>query len=70
MRLARLISFVLFSLLFAVAAQAQSVRWGSSESGMLNTVQLVFDSCAPDGEPQLPSYRESTAAGARHRFPV
>ncbi|WP_414660753.1 BatD family protein [Horticoccus sp. 23ND18S-11] len=44
----------LIPLLFAVAAQAQSVRWEPSDSGMANSVQLVFENCAPDGEPQLP----------------
>src|SRR5687767_10714792 len=37
------------------AAHAQTVRWELSDAGMPNAVQLVFENCTPDGEPQLPS---------------
>jgi hypothetical protein len=44
------------ALLFAFAASlglAQSVRW-ESEPGAGSTLLLVFDDCAPDGQPDLP----------------
>src|SRR4051812_30155142 len=56
MRLARLVSLLIFALLASAAARAQSVRWVPSEGGMASSaVQLVFDNCAPDGQPDLPS---------------
>ncbi|MBI4622659.1 MAG: BatD family protein [Verrucomicrobia bacterium] len=45
---------LLFALLFAVATRAQSVRWEAGESGIASQVQLVFENCAPDGQPDLP----------------
>jgi hypothetical protein len=42
-------------LLCAVSALAQTVHWEPSDSGMPNTVQLVFENCGPDGDPQLPA---------------
>ena len=39
--------------LFATAC-AQAVHWEPSESGMPNAVALVFDNCAPEGQPDLP----------------
>jgi hypothetical protein len=55
MRLVRLISSALFPLVVTAIAYAQSVRWMPSDSGVPNTVQLVFENCAPDGEPQPPA---------------
>ncbi|MBL9190004.1 MAG: BatD family protein [Opitutaceae bacterium] len=54
MRLARLIIFLLFPLL-AGLARAQSVRWEPADSGVSQAAMLVFEDCAPDGEPQLPA---------------
>ncbi len=35
--------------------QAQSVRWELADQGMMSAaVQLVFENCAPDGDPDLP----------------
>ena len=34
--------------------RAQSVRWQASDSGS-SAIQLVFEDCAPDGAPELPS---------------
>jgi hypothetical protein len=47
-------SLLLFALL-AVGAYAQSVSWEPSDSGIATAVQLVFDNCAPDGDPELPA---------------
>lgn len=36
-------------------AHAQSVRWELADQGMMSAaVQLVFENCAPDGDPDLP----------------
>lgn len=47
---------VLFLLVFTFVsgARAQSVRWESSDSGDPAELQLVFQDCAPEGDPQLP----------------
>ncbi|MBP9913627.1 MAG: BatD family protein, partial [Opitutaceae bacterium] len=57
MRLLRLLP--LFCLLFA-AAHAQSVQWQTGESGDPSDLQLVFDDCAPEGDPQLPSLADAS----------
>lgn len=45
----------LFLCLFGLAtAHAQSVRWESSDSGDPSELMLVFEDCAPEGDPQLP----------------
>ncbi|MBX3748696.1 MAG: BatD family protein [Opitutaceae bacterium] len=44
----------LFCLLVA-AACAQSVQWQASDSGDPSELQLVFENCAPEGDPALPS---------------
>lgn len=36
------------------AAHAQSVRWEAAGSGDSSEIQLVFENCAPEGDPQLP----------------
>jgi hypothetical protein len=39
-----------------VSARAQSVRWELADQGTLSTaVQLVFEDCSPDGQPDLPA---------------
>ncbi|MBL9199970.1 MAG: BatD family protein, partial [Opitutaceae bacterium] len=42
-------------LMIAGLARAQSVRWVPAESGVSQAALLVFEDCAPDGEPQLPA---------------
>lgn len=54
MRLARL-SLLLPLALLAFVARAQSVRWSATDSGVTQAAVLVFEDCAPDGEPQLPT---------------
>jgi hypothetical protein len=41
--------------LLGSAARAQTVRWEPADDGTPNAVQLVYENCAPEGEPQLPS---------------
>ncbi len=57
MRLLRLIA--LFSLL-AVAAHAQTVQWLAGDSGDPSDVQLVFEDCAPEGDPALPAIPDAS----------
>src|SRR5687767_2504382 len=35
-------------------AHAQSVRWETGDSGDPSELQLIFEDCAPEGDPQLP----------------
>lgn len=44
----------LFAALMTSAALAQSVRWEPSDSGDPAEILLVFENCAPEGDPQLP----------------
>ena len=45
----------LLALAFASAAHAQVVRWELADQGMMSAaVQLVFENCSPDGDPDLP----------------
>ncbi len=47
--------FVLFFAFAALsAARAQSVHWENSDSGDPAELQLVFQDCAPEGDPQMP----------------
>lgn len=49
--------FALLTLLFTGASlvRAQSARWELADQGALMTaIQLVFENCAPDGDPTLP----------------
>ena len=39
---------------FVSSSWAQSVRWDSSDSGDPAELLLIFEDCAPDGDPQLP----------------
>src|SRR4051812_22894711 len=43
-----------FASLMSIAARAQSVHWERGDSGVAMSAQLVFENCAPDGEPKLP----------------
>lgn len=58
----RFVRFAAFAtaLFVAVLARAQSVRWQQDESGFGNTIQLVFQDCEPDGDPQLPAIPDAT----------
>ncbi len=68
--LSRLLSFasswpvVLFVLTtaFASSAHAQSVHWETGDSGDPSDLQLIFEGCAPDGDPQLPEIDGTTLA--------
>ncbi len=57
MRFVRFVFILIFPLLLTVAAtRAQSVRWEMADQGSLSsTVQLVFENCAPEGQPDLPA---------------
>ena len=39
---------------FVSSAHAQSVRWESGNSGDPAEIQLIFEDCSPEGDPQLP----------------
>lgn len=41
-------------------ASAQSVRWEAGQSNLGTMVQLVFEDCAPDGDPELPEIQNAT----------
>ena len=57
MRSVRLL--LLFSLLLA-AVHAQSVQWMTSDPGDPSELQLVFQDCAPEGDPSPPSLPDAT----------
>ena len=52
----------LMLLVAAASAQGQSVRWESADSGDPSELQLIFEDCAPEGEPQLPRVDGTTFA--------
>jgi hypothetical protein len=57
----RLVSLTLSLFLWlAIAVHAQSVRWEAGDSGIASAVQLVFENCAPDGQPDLPPLAGAT----------
>lgn len=54
-------------LAFAAAAlnlPAQSVRWEAGDSGLGNSLLLIFENCEPEGQPALPSIPGVTFAPA------
>ena len=51
---------LLATLALATLARAQSVRWVPADSGVSQAAMLVFEDCAPDGEPQLPVLPNAT----------
>ncbi len=51
----RSLRFAFLFCLLLTAAGAQSVQWQSSDSGDPSELQLVFENCAPEGDPALPS---------------
>lgn len=57
-------SIIALCLLFlgAGAARAQSVHWESSDSGDPSELQLIFQDCTPEGDPQLPRMEGVTMA--------
>lgn len=50
----RLVASFALALVFLSAAHAQSVRWEAGDSGDASELQLIFENCAPEGDPQLP----------------
>src|SRR4051812_27235516 len=56
MRLSRLLFLLVLPFGLAAAARAQSVRWELAD--MPNAVQLVFENCTPEGDPQLPAIKD------------
>ncbi len=56
MRFVRFALTFAIPLLLAVALRAQSIRWEMADQGSLSsTVQLIFENCSPDGQPDLPN---------------
>ncbi len=51
---------ILATLVLATLAPAQSVRWVPADSGVSQAAMLVFEDCAPDGEPQVPVLPNAT----------
>jgi hypothetical protein len=49
------VMFFLCALFASAAARAQTVHWENGDSATGNLVQLVFEDCQPDGEPELPA---------------
>ena len=45
---------ILAGLSFIASAHAQSVRWETGDSGDPSELQLIFEDCAPEGDPVLP----------------
>ncbi|MEO7700849.1 MAG: BatD family protein [Opitutus sp.] len=56
----RLVATSLMLLAVAASAQAQSARWESADSGDPSELQLIFEDCAPEGEPPLPKVEGTT----------
>lgn len=56
--------FLLIFCLLLAAASAQSVRWQGADTGDPSDLQLVFENCAPDGDPALPSIPNVTLSFA------
>jgi hypothetical protein len=54
-RLLPLFALLVLALASTSALRAQAVHWENGDSPLGTTIQLVFEDCAPDGEPQLPS---------------
>jgi hypothetical protein len=53
---------IIAGLSFAGSAHAQSVRWETGESGDPSELQLIFEDCAPEGDPVLPRLDGTTLA--------
>jgi ribosomal protein S18 acetylase RimI-like enzyme len=51
----RRIFALILVLLGASSVHAQSVRWEPADSGDPSELQLVFEECAPNGDPRLPA---------------
>jgi len=58
----RLLALVFFLPLALGAVRAQSVRWAASDSGDPSELQLIFQDCSPDNDPQLPRVEGVTFA--------
>lgn len=57
-------TLTLLLLVAAIAARAQSVHWEAGESSLGNVVQLVFEDCEPEGDPELPALPNATLSFA------
>ena len=54
--LPRAVATFLVALFALTVARAQSVRWEIADQGMMSAaIQLVFENCTPDGDPNLPT---------------
>jgi hypothetical protein len=59
--LARAALLLSVSVALSAVARAQVVRWELADQGMMSAaVQLVFENCAPDGDPVLPAIPNAT----------
>jgi BatD DUF11 like domain len=58
----RCLFFISLLLAGLSVARAQNVRWAPSDSGDAAELQLVFEDCAPDGDPHLPAVIGATFA--------
>ena len=56
----RFFAFIFLAVLSLATARAQSAHWENSDSGDPSDVQLVFQDCAPDGDPQIPRIEGTT----------
>jgi len=60
LRSLRLLPPLLITTVFTATAQAQSVHWEPAASGDPSEIQLVFEDCRPEGDPQLPAVQGIT----------
>lgn len=56
----RLVRLLLLSALLLTAARAQTVQWQTADSGDTSDLQLVFQDCAPEGDPRVPALTDAT----------
>lgn len=56
----RPVRILLCFLALGAAGLAQSVQWLTSDSGDSADLQLVFDNCVPEGNPELPAVPDAT----------
>lgn len=58
----RFLSLFLLCTIAASLVRAQSVHWEIADSGDPSDLQLVYQDCSPDGDPQLPRIEGTTLA--------
>ncbi|ACB75676.1 BatD family protein [Opitutus terrae] len=51
----RWLACLLVAIACLTTARAQSVRWEAADSDDPSALQLIFENCAPEGDPQLPT---------------